>query len=396
MTRRSVTLAGISALTTALTTALAMAAATPAAASWGVHGGPSRGSALARTLPAGSTPTASAAGTSISVSWAANVVAPGTPVAGYRLARYDASTGTSQPLIGTCAAVVSATTCSEPGVSAGGWRYTVRPVHGTAWTGVEGAQSAVVTVAAVTPPTIDTKPANPTNLPGATFSFSDPQSGVTFECSLDAATYATCTSTSSYSGLSSGGHTFAVRAKDANAVASTPTTYAWTIDTTAPTATDVQALNGAATTGLLETSDTLTYTYSEPIDPASIKPGWTGAAQTVTVRVHKGNGPPSNKDEITLYDSTNAVQVSPLGTVSLAQRGFLSQDLTFTATMLMTGSQIVITLGTTTNANKLTRVTTVADMVWTVATAKDPAGNTLNNAGAAVTESHPAGSDIDF
>jgi hypothetical protein len=69
----------------------------------------------------------------------------------------------------------------------------------------------------------------------ASFAFSATQAGSSFECKLDAGTYEACTSPKAYSGLSSGSHTFSVRAKDAAGnVDATPATRTWTVDTSAP------------------------------------------------------------------------------------------------------------------------------------------------------------------
>ena len=69
----------------------------------------------------------------------------------------------------------------------------------------------------------------------ATFSFTSPEPGATFQCSLDAAAFAACASPRSYTGLSDGAHTFAVRALDAVGNADpTPATAGWTVDTTPP------------------------------------------------------------------------------------------------------------------------------------------------------------------
>ena len=64
----------------------------------------------------------------------------------------------------------------------------------------------------------------------AVFTFSSTEAGSTFECSLDGAAFAACTSPRSLSGLSVGAHTFRVRATDAAGNAdATPAAYAWTI-----------------------------------------------------------------------------------------------------------------------------------------------------------------------
>ena len=51
------------------------------------------------------------------------------------------------------------------------------------------------------------------------------------------------------------------------------------VDNTVPTASDEQTANVGSTAGLAQATDTVTLTYSEPIDPESILTGWTGARQ---------------------------------------------------------------------------------------------------------------------
>ncbi|MGA9522471.1 MAG: Ig-like domain-containing protein, partial [Myxococcaceae bacterium] len=79
-----------------------------------------------------------------------------------------------------------------------------------------------------------------TNDPAATFAFSSTSSGAVFECSLDAAAFAPCTSPASYSGLAEGPHSFSVRATDdVGNVDPTPANWTWTVDLTAPQPPDV-------------------------------------------------------------------------------------------------------------------------------------------------------------
>jgi hypothetical protein len=66
------------------------------------------------------------------------------------------------------------------------------------------------------PETLITKgPPTKSKSKGATFEFSSNEPGSTFECRLDSAAFASCTSAKVYSGLKKGSHTFEVRAKDA-------------------------------------------------------------------------------------------------------------------------------------------------------------------------------------
>ncbi|HEX6698021.1 MAG TPA: Ig-like domain-containing protein [Solirubrobacteraceae bacterium] len=78
--------------------------------------------------------------------------------------------------------------------------------------------------------TISSGQTGTTSATTASFTFTSSESGSTFECKLDAAAWATCTSPKAYSGLTSGSHTFSVRATDAAGnTDSTPATQTWTI-----------------------------------------------------------------------------------------------------------------------------------------------------------------------
>jgi hypothetical protein len=69
----------------------------------------------------------------------------------------------------------------------------------------------------------------------ASIAFTSSAGGSTFECRLDGAAFAPCTSPKSYSGLGLGTHTFQVRATDASATTDpTPATTSWTITATPP------------------------------------------------------------------------------------------------------------------------------------------------------------------
>ena len=81
----------------------------------------------------------------------------------------------------------------------------------------------------VAPPTITAKPVNPTTVKSASFSFTDTDATVTYQCSLDSAAYAACTNPKSYAGpLSVASHTFRVRALSGLNV-SAATSYTWAI-----------------------------------------------------------------------------------------------------------------------------------------------------------------------
>ncbi|MCL4858862.1 MAG: right-handed parallel beta-helix repeat-containing protein, partial [Caldilineaceae bacterium] len=87
--------------------------------------------------------------------------------------------------------------------------------------------------------TIDSGPDATTPSTSATFAFSANEPGVTFECSLDGAPFAACSSPHSVSGLLPGQHEFQVYAIDMeNLPDPTPASYVWTV-TAAPVPTAV-------------------------------------------------------------------------------------------------------------------------------------------------------------
>jgi hypothetical protein len=116
-------------------------------------------------------------------------------------------------------------------------RYFSATGWGATWSGLTVA--VLPDPADTTSPetTLDTTPNSTTSSVVATFGFSgtDNRSSVTFECSVDGGTYASCTSPFSTSTLSAGSHIFAVRAVDAAGnIDPTPASYTWTIESGLP------------------------------------------------------------------------------------------------------------------------------------------------------------------
>ncbi len=102
-----------------------------------------------------------------------------------------------------------------------------------------------------------------TNNPAAPFTFSgsdDVSSSVTFECRIDNASFAPCTSPFTPASLADGSRTFNVRARDQAGNISQPVAYTWTIDTAPPDTTISGGPANGSTTG-----PTVTFTFtSEP------------------------------------------------------------------------------------------------------------------------------------
>ena len=113
------------------------------------------GAATATTVGHGMTPSASAAGRTVTVTWPASTLAGGQAVDGYQVRRYDSVTLVAQTVTSACAGTVTATSCVESNVPQGSWAYTVTPRFATNWVGAESARSTAVVVAAAPTVTIN-------------------------------------------------------------------------------------------------------------------------------------------------------------------------------------------------------------------------------------------------
>jgi predicted ribosomally synthesized peptide with SipW-like signal peptide len=190
--------------------------------------------------------------------------------------------------------------------------------------------------------------------------------------------------------LSSGSKSFSITAKDGAGNSATQGGFSVTVDNNAPSAQDVQATDGGGNTGKLEQGDSITFTYSEPMDPDSILSGWTGSSTNVVVHVDTSG----SNDPLSVYDSTNSTQLK-LGSVALGAN-YVVANRTFGAsgtasTMVMSGSSITVTLGNPSGSTK--NINASATMAWTPSTAAtDRAGNACS----ASTATESGSADIDF
>jgi hypothetical protein len=146
------------------------------------------------------------------------------------------------------------------GIADGSHTYTATATDAA---GNTSAASSAVTVAVdANPPntTITARPANPSNESSASFEFVSSETGSTFECSLDGAAFAPCTSPKAYAGLANGSHAFSVRATDSSGKTdASPASYTWTVDLTAPETT----ITSSPPDSTAETSATFEFTASE-------------------------------------------------------------------------------------------------------------------------------------
>ena len=184
--------------------------------------------------------------------------------------------------------------------------------------------------------------------------------------------------------LSATSKAFTITATDVGGNSGTTSGFSVTVDNTVPTGTNIQTTNvSGGTTGRAETGDTITFTFSEAMEPNSILAGWTGAATPVTLRlVQNGGG-----DRVQIRNAADSAAL-PFGTAFLNQTGYTTANRSFdNSTMVMSGSSITITLGTPDGA--VTTAAGTAATTWTPAAgATDWAANACSTT--TVTESGAA------
>jgi hypothetical protein len=183
-------------------------------------------------------------------------------------------------------------------------------------------------------------------------------------------------------GLPNGARPFSVTGVDAASNSATANGTVM-VDGTPPSAANIQTTNAPGNTaGRAEEDDSISWTFSEPIQPDSLLANWNGTARSVTVVLTNNAG----GDEITIYSGFTPVA---LGTIDLGRTDYTNATIWFLgSTMTMTGSSAQVVLG----APFLGTPTTAAGngtMTWTPsATASDLAGNaasttSVNESGAA-------------
>jgi hypothetical protein len=158
---------------------------------------------------------------------------------------------------------------------------------------------------------IATFPSNPTGVAVGSFTFTSPQSAVTFECSLDGvAAYAACDADYTTPALTNAAHTIDVRAKDINGnVDATPAHYAWTVNAagldTAIASAPATLTNAAVATFVFTSNPTTGVTFQCLLDGATT---WTTCAATYTTPA-LGNG--AHTLSVRARDSGGNVDTTP-------------------------------------------------------------------------------------
>jgi hypothetical protein len=186
--------------------------------------------------------------------------------------------------------------------------------------------------------------------------------------------------------LAQGTYTAVATQTDTSGNTGTSSANTFKVDTAAPTASSISANNTTGgTAGKIESGDTLTYTYSEAIDPATVLTGWSGASTAVHIKFTS-----SGNDTITVLTTADATSIK-LGSVA-TNADYVTTTTTFNATMALSadGTSVVVTLSTPSNVSS--SASPGRNMSWTPNTSvKDLAGNAVS-----ATAYNETSSDVDF
>jgi hypothetical protein len=172
--------------------------------------------------------------------------------------------------------------------------------------------------------------------------------------------------------LSPGPTAYTLRLTDGHSPANSRTqTFAVIVENSAPAGADVQANVG---NGVPDAGDIIVFTYSEPMDPASILAGWTGSGTGAQVLFR--NGDCGANDSATVLDAGGGNGVH-LGTVCVGD--VVNGNRTFAAsTMALSGAAVTVTLGGNPAGTKAASNTTLGWIPSALAT--DIAGNAASTA----------------
>ena len=382
--------------------AAALAICGVADASWSTGGG-GNGASSALSIPPVAAPSHTIATyPSVSLSWPAVTV--GGAAVTYTVRRYSEA-GVPQPVGNACTGSLPTSSCTESAVPVGRWQYTAQAARAS-WIGAESARSTTVEIAAAptsvaclnchtygTTTYVNAAIATAVQL-RATFASTSLATDTANLSLTDGASHTAAASSAAPDGAGTvsfapldtstlvDGAVTAAAGVTANTGDVSPTmSLALVRDTVAPSGSDVAGANGG-TARQLDNGDTLTYTFSEPVDPATVKAGWTGTATTVSaVFTNTGGG------------DTIAVTGTNLGSVD-THANYVKATLTCSAsTMSTSGSTVAVTFGGCAPAGSARKNAARSAFTWTPsASVTDLAGNSMSTT--AVTQT--GGKQVNF
>ncbi len=183
--------------------------------------------------------------------------------------------------------------------------------------------------------TIASGPSGAVSSTSASFTFTSNETGATFECSLDGATYAACPASHTISGLAQGSRTLQVRAVDLGGNRdSSPASRTWTVDTVAP----VITISAPAAAAVTPAGVSVTFSVNESavttcrLDGAAAQACSSGVSYTLATGSHNVEviavDPATNVGMLTrtwTVDATNpdtTIATGPSGAVASTSASF--------------------------------------------------------------------------
>ncbi|MGZ4308066.1 MAG: Ig-like domain-containing protein [Gaiellaceae bacterium] len=281
--------------------------------------------------------------------------------------------------------------CSSPYTTAtltdGAHTFEVRATDPAGNTDLTPASRSFTVDATAPQTTVDSGPSGPTNDSTPTFTFSSSEGGSTFQCRIDSAAFAACSSPWTSAPLADGPHTFEVKATDAAGnTDATPASRSFTVDTVAPQTTidwGPGEFTGDNTPGFGFSSNEAGSTFECRVDSGSFlactSPKYTGpfadGAHTFQVRATDAAG---NTDASPASQSFTVDTVAPTATIDSGPSGPTNDATpTFTFSAGETATfECRIDAGTFASCSSPVTTTTLADGAHTFQVrATDQAGN---------------------
>jgi hypothetical protein len=145
-----------------------------------------------------------------------------------------------------------------------------------------------------------------------------------------------------------------------------------TIENTAPAAMSISTTNGpSGTAGRIDPGDSVTFTYTEVISPASILSGWTGASSAVQAKFAYERAGTS----LTIWNSAGTTQLPLANPLALGATYVPFGTAVFSATIVQQGTSITVTLGARISGAVSSTPVTRGTITWS------PSPSALNQAG---------------
>ena len=150
------------------------------------------------------------------------------------------------------------------------------------------------------------------------------------------------------------------------------------IDNTPAFGLDVQTTDAGGTPGLLQVGDSITLTYSETMDPATIIAGWNGTgSQAITIRLNNN----AANDRLLFWNAANSAQLALTGNNGVTLGAdHVTANMVWSGYLTYSGSSVTATFTSITTGSLIGTPTGNATLTWAPdKNVRDFAGNDTSN-----------------